>query len=904
MDEAATAKGHLLLVDGSGFTFRAFHSLPELTRSDGTPVNALLGFVNMLMKLLDDTDADHIAVVFDVARRTFRNDIYTDYKAQRPPPPDDLVPQFALIREAVAALNVAQLGVTGYEADDLIATYARLAHEAGMATTIVSSDKDLMQLIRPGIGMYDPMKEVHIGPEEVYKKFGASPEKVVEIQALAGDSTDNVPGVPGIGVKTASALIAEYGDLDTLLARAGEIKQPKRRANLLEYADLARVSRELVRLRDDAPTPLPLSDLAREEPDPEQLLTFLREQEFKSVVTRLQSKLGVEETALQGDEPVLTSECNVITSVDVLKEWVEEAIRAGAVAIHTQTSSERYLNVELVGVALCVDPSRVGYVSLQGSNGAVALAALAPLLSNTAVLKIGYDVKATVVALARYGLEVQPVDDVLLISFVLEGVTQSGSLEDVAARKLGRALTPYKGVVGAGKSAIAFGEVPVDTAAKYMGERVECIMRLHKLLKPELALQGVTTVYETVERPLIAVLGSMEMKGMKVDGDRLRQVGEELTVDMAGYERECYILAGHKFKLGSPQQVGTVLFEEMGAKGGRKGKSGAYSTDAAMLEKLSANGYEIASHLLSWRQLSKLKSTYTDVLPKQIHPDTGRVHSTFAIAAASTGRLASLDPNLMNIPIRSEAGQKIREAFVPEPGSQLVSLDYSQIELRILSHIADIKTLRQAFAEGQDIHALTAAETFGVGVDEVTIDQRRSAKAINFGIIYGLGAFGLAQQLGIPRREAAAFIRDYFERYPGIQDYMEAAKEECREHGAVRTLFGRRCLIPGIGDKNPGHRAFAERAAINAPIQGTAADLLKRAIARVPVALQKHGLEKRAYFLLTVHDELLFEVEDECVDDLISVIKPLMETVNMPAVPFSVPLVVECGVGRTWAEAH
>jgi len=785
MDEAATTNGHLLLVDGSGFTFRAFHSLPELTRSDGTPVNALLGFVNMLMKLLDDTDADHIAVVFDVARRTFRNDIYTAYKAQRPPPPDDLIPQFALIREAVAAFNVAQLGVTGYEADDLIATYARLAHEAGMAATIVSSDKDLMQLIRPGIGMYDPMKEVQIGPKEVYKKFGASPEKVVEIQALAGDSTDNVPGVPGIGIKTAAALIDEYGDLDTLLARAREIKQPKRRANLLEYADLARVSRELVRLRDDAPTPLPLSDLARKEPDPEQLLTFLREQEFKSVVTRLQSKLGIEDTVLPSDEPVLTSECEVITSVDVLKDWVEEAILAGAVAIHTQTGSERYLNAELVGVALCVDPSRVGYVSLQGLNGAATLATLAPLLSNAAVLKIGYDVKATVVAFARYGLEVQPVDDVLLISFVLQGVTQSGSLEDVAARKLGQTLTPYKGVVGSGKSVIAFGEVPVDTAAKYMGDRVVCIMRLHKLLKPELALQGVTTVYETVERPLIAVLGAMEMKGVKVDGDRLRQVSEELTADMAGYEQECYT---------SPQQVGTVLFEEMGAKGGRKGKSGAYSTDAAMLEKLSADGFEIASHLLSWRQLSKLKSTYTDVLPKQIHPDTGRVHSTFSIAAASTGRLASLDPNLMNIPIRSEAGQKIRGAFVPEPGSQLVSLDYSQIELRILSHIADIKTLRQAFAEGRDIHALTAAETFGVGVDEVTADQRRSAKAINFGIIYGLGAFGLAQQLGIPRREAAAFIKGYFERYPGIRDYMEAAKEECREHGAVRTLFGRRCL--------------------------------------------------------------------------------------------------------------
>ncbi len=926
---------HLCLVDGSGFLFRAFHALPIMTRADGTPVNAVLGFTNMLLKLLDDLQATHVAVLFDSARESFRNEIFPDYKANRPDPPDELIPQFPLVRDATRAFNVECIERPGFEADDLIATYARHAVADGLDVMIVSSDKDLMQLVSDRVSMFDALKNRRIGPAEVEDKFGVGPERVVDVQALAGDSTDNVPGVPGIGVKTAAQLIQAYGDLDSLLARASEIKQPKRRQSLIEFAEQARLSRELVRLRDDVPTDVPVSELRRQDPDPSELLTFLNEQGFRSVIAKVQSRLAASgEAVLKTEEAQpAAARYELVQSVEVLQDWVTRARYAGAVAIDTETTSLDESRAALVGISLCVQPGHACYVPLahrlpepaadadvlqfSGEQPAssqreplnqipldAALDLLRPLFADPSVLKIGQNLKYDMVVLRRYDVVVSPLDDTMLMSYILDGGSHGHGMDELAALHLDHRTISFKDVTGTGKSQVTFDLVPLDRALAYAAEDADVTLRLHRFLKLRLPAERMVTPYETLERPLVPVLACMEAEGIHVDRAILEQLSREFAERQAALEQDIYRLAGHEFNVGSPKQLGEVLFDEMHLEGGHKGKSGAYATGADVLESLAAEGHELPATVLEWRQLDKLKSTYTDALVEQINPRTGRVHTSFAMAAASTGRLSSTNPNLQNIPIRTEDGRKIRHAFVAESGRVLLSLDYSQIELRLLAHIAGIDTLKQAFHEGRDIHALTAAQIFGVDAGKVDPAMRRQAKAINFGIIYGISAFGLSRQLGISNEEAAAYMKAYFERYPGIQDYMTRTKQFCREHGYVETLFARRCHIPGIHDKNAARRNFAERAAINAPIQGSAADMLKRAMIRVPPALARHDLDTRARMLLTVHDELLFEVDEAIADQTAEVVKSVMESACLPALQLAVPLTVDVGQGRSWGEAH
>lgn len=935
-----STRQHLCLVDGSGFIFRAFHALPVLTRPDRTPVNAVLGFSNMLLKLLDDLQATHLAVIFDSARESFRNELAPDYKANRPDPPDELIPQFPLVREATRAFNVECLEKPGFEADDLIATYARQAEAAGMDVSIVSSDKDLMQLVSDRISMFDAIKNRKISRTEVKEKFGVGPEKVVDVQALAGDSTDNVPGVPGIGVKTAALLIQEYGDLDALLSRAGEIKQPKRRQSLIDFADQARLSRKLVRLRDDVPTDLTVDRLRRRVPDPQRLLTFLNAQGFKSLMAKIQSR-----TAASGEDgpqiegaPTSTPDGQTATHYElvqshaVLQDWITQARYGGMVAIKTETTLTDDNRAELVGLSLCVRPGRACYVpfahrlpapasELDDSDTAEtehaaqpraplvqipleeALDLLRPLFADPSVLKIGHHLKDDVVVLRRYGVTLSPVDDTMLMSYVLDGGSHGHGLDELAERHFGHATTTFKDVTGTGKAQRTFDLVPPEQALAYAAEAADVIVWLHQFLKPRLPAERMVTTYETLERPLISVLADVEAAGIHVDREKLEWLSREFAARQAALEKDVYDLAGHAFNLGSPKQLGKVLFDEMRLEGGQKGKSGAYSTGADVLETL-AEGHELPAKVLDWRQLDKLKRTYADALVEQINARTGRVHTSFAMAATSTGRLSSIDPNLQNIPIRTEDGRKIRHAFVAKPGRLLLSLDYSQIELRLLAHVADVGALKQAFHEGQDVHALTAGQLFGVAPDEVDPTMRRKAKAINFGIIYGISAFGLGRQLGITNEEAAAYMKAYFERYPGIQEYMDRTKRFCRERGYVETLFGRRCHVPGIHDKNAVHRNFSERAAINAPIQGTAADVLKRAMIRVPPTLARHRLDAKAAMLLTVHDELVFEADADAADQMAEVVKRVMESATLPALQLSVPLTVDVRRGHSWGEAH
>ena len=925
-----TAPKHVYLVDGSGFIFRAFHAVRPLTRSDGTPVNAVYGFTQMLMRILEDTDADCLAVIFDAARKTFRNDIYPDYKANRPPPPEELVPQFDLVKRAVEAFNVPAVEMSGFEADDIIATYARQAAEQGAEVTIVSSDKDLMQLVNDKVTMFDAMKNQPIGFDEVVAKFGLGPDKVVEVQALAGDSTDNVPGVPGIGVKTAAQLLEEYGDLETLLDRAEEIKQPKRRQNLIENADLARISRELVQLRDDVPVEQTLDAFERREPDPDALLAFLKEQDFKSIVSRVETSMGLESSEEAESVPDEV-DYELVQDEKALGEWIAAAERAGYIAVDTETTSLDATRADLVGISLSLTPARACYIpvghrsgngqgaldldaddkkSKKGGNGAAvkqirlkkALDLLRPLLEDPSVLKIGQNIKYDSVVFARYGVDVTPVDDTMLLSFVLDGGMGQHGMDALAERHLGLATTKYKDVVGTGKAQVTFDLVPLDKARDYAAEDADVTFRLHQILKPRLVGEHMVTVYETIERPLIAVLAALERKGVLVDPEALRGLSRDFAQRMGAMEDEIRTLAGEDFNIGSPKQLGEILFDKLSMPGGKKTKTGAYKTDQDVLEGLAAAGHELPALVLDWRQLAKLKSTYTDTLVEEINPDTGRIHTSYAMAGAQTGRLASTDPNLQNIPVRTEEGRKIRQAFIARDGCKLVSLDYSQIELRILAHMAGIEALIDAFHDGADIHALTASQVFDVPIEGMDPLVRRQAKAINFGIIYGISAFGLARQLGIAQKEAKAYIETYFERYPGIKDYMERVRAECRRTGRVETLYGRRIHLPGINDKNHMRRGYAERQAINAPIQGSAADIIKRAMIRVPAALQKHKLA--ADMLLQVHDELLFEVPEKQLDDTIEAVGAVMEGAAGPAVTLDVPLVVEAGIGDNWDEAH
>ena len=928
---------HVFLIDGSGFIFRAYYGIKaDMNRPDGIRVNAVYGFTRMLMKMVEDTDADHIAVIFDHARKTFRNDIYPDYKANRDAPPEDLIPQFELVREATRALNVACVDMDGFEADDLIATYARQAIEAGADVTIVSSDKDLMQLVRPGVIMFDAMKEKRIGPDEVVEKFGVGPEKVIEVQALAGDSSDNVPGVSGIGVKTAAQLIIEYGDLETLLERAGEIKQPKRRENLINEAELARVSRQLVTLRDDVPVTEDLSTFAVKEPEGDTLLAFLKEQGFKSLLASAQARFGGEiegeDTPEAKEKPAQEekeSGYELVQTEKALKAWIEEATRAGVVAVDTETTSLDAMRAELVGVSLSVEPGRACYIPLghkqpaaqgaldldgdgsggeggSGGGGDVpdqipvkkAIKLLKPLLEEASVLKIGQNIKYDMKVLARHDIEISPVDDTMLLSYVLDGGLHGHGMDELAKTFLDHETIKYSDVTGTGKAQVTFDLVPLDKALDYAAEDADVTGRLYRVLKPRLVEESMVTVYETLERPLVPILQDMERLGIRVDGKELKRLSDDFGKRLGDLEEEIHRLAGHEFNIGSPKQLGEVLFDELGLPGGKKGKTGAYGTGADVLEALIDHGHDLPARVLDWRQLAKLKSTYSDALMEQINPDTGRVHTSYSQAGVSTGRLASRDPNLQNIPVRTEEGRKIRRAFVADKGMVLLSADYSQIELRLLAHVAGIDALKEAFHDGQDIHAMTAAQVFGVPMDAMDPMVRRKAKAINFGIIYGISAFGLARQLGIGNSEAGEYIDAYFEKYPGIRDYMDRTKEQARKKGFVETLFGRKCHIRSINEKNPNVRGLAERAAINAPIQGGAADIIKRAMIRLPDALGDAKLKAR--MLLQVHDELIFEVPKKELDATAELVSGVMSE----AAQLDVPLVVDTGFGDNWDEAH
>jgi DNA polymerase I len=904
------ARPRLVLIDGSGYIFRAFFALPPLTNPNGVPVGAVFGFCNMLFRLVQDMPGEQMLVVFDKGKASFRDAIYADYKANRQEPPDDLMPQFPLVREAALAVGLPVIELDGYEADDIIATYAREARAAGREVIIVSSDKDLMQLIRQGVQMYDPMKQKPIDREQVIERFGVGPELVRDVLALAGDTSDNVPGVPGIGVKTAAQLLQEFGDLEGLLAQAATIKQPKRRENLLEHAEQARVSQRLVTLCDTVPSLAPLEEIHARALDYAGLLEFARRHGFRSLAQRVEplAERYAKAPAPERDAAAPAAEYATVRDFAVLDAWLDRAIARGILTLDCTTTSANLARAELVGLSLAVGEGEACYVPLAHRDDFGTLAAgqlprgevlerLRPVLEDPAVLKVGHSLKYDLSVLARYGLEVRPYDDVMLLSYVLDGAGHAHGLEELAELHLDHAMMAYESVCGSGRKQIPFEKVPVEQAAAYAAGCADAALRLHGVLRLALARERRTRVYETIERPLVAVLAAMERRGIKVDPAMLRQLSADFGARMAELEAKAQRLAGRTFNLGSPKQLGEILFDEQGLESGRKTRTGSHGTAAGILEGLAAQGHELPKTVLDWRQLQKLTGTYTDALIQEIGPD-GRVHTSYAMAATSTGRLSSNDPNLQNIPIRSEEGRKIRRAFVAEAGHLLLSADYSQIELRVLAHMAGIAALKEAFARDVDVHAVTAAQMFNVPIEGMDPLLRRNAKMINYGIIYGIGAFGLAQRLGIEFDVAKRYIEAYFEQYPGIRDYMERAKDEARTHGYVTTLFGRICATPEIRSGNPSRRGYAERAAINAPIQGTAADIMKRAMIRAHRALSLSNLGAR--MLLQVHDELVFEVPEDEVEPTVDLIRDVM----MRAAHLDVPLVVEIGWGQNWDAAH
>jgi len=922
-------KSHLYLIDASAYIFRAFHALPPLSRaSDGLPVGAVSGFCNMIWKLLEDLRGPdrptHFACIFDHSSYSFRNDLYADYKANRPPPPEDLRPQFPLVRQAAIAFATHALEQEGYEADDLIATYTRRAEQLGARVTIVSSDKDLMQLVSDRVQMLDTMKNKVMGLDAVAEKFGVTPDKVIDVQALAGDSVDNVPGAPGIGVKTAAQLIAEFGTVETLLDRAEEIKQPKRRQTLIDHADDIRISKTLVTLKDDVPLDRALEDLAVADPDPETLLAFLEEMEFRTITRRIREHFAGEGIAVEtigetSDQPAVDhSAYETVTDVDRLKEWVARAERQGHVCIDTETDSLDAVSARLVGISMALGPNAACYIPLrhvdpEGDDllgGAapkqidfdIAIGVVKPLLEDRCVLKIGQNIKYDVAVLQSVGIALAPVDDTMLLSFALHAGQHGHGMDELSERFLSHSPIPFKQVAGTGKSQVTFDRVPLEKATPYAAEDADVTVRLWGLLRPRLPREAVSAVYERLDRPLIPVVADMERAGIKVDRDKLSRLSSDFAQRMAAYEAEAYELAGREFNIGSPKQLGEILFNEMGLPGGKKTKTGAWQTGADVLETLSAEGHALPRAILDWRGLSKLRSTYTEALQQAINPHTGRVHTTFSMAGAQTGRLSSNDPNLQNIPIRTEEGRKIREAFIAEPGHKLISADYSQVELRLLSHLADIDALKAAFQDGLDIHAMTASEMFDTPIEGMDPMIRRRAKAINFGIIYGISAFGLANQLAIPREDASSYIKAYFAKFPGIRTYMDETKALAKAQGYVETAFGRRLHLKDINSKNGPSRAFAERQAVNAPIQGSAADIIKRAMIAMPAALKAAGL--KAKMLLQVHDELIFEAPDDEVGATLDVVSATMRSAPLPALSLSVPLVVDANAAETWAEAH
>ncbi len=970
---------HVYLIDGSGYIFRAYHALPPLTRkSDGLPVGAVQGFCNMLWKLLEETKADkrptHLAVIFDYSSKSFRNDFYADYKAHRPDPPADLRPQFGLIREATKAFNVACVEQENYEADDLIATYTRQASEAGATVVIVTSDKDLMQLVKPGVVLLDTMKDKEISDAEVFEKFGVTPDKVIEVQALAGDSVDNVPGVPGIGIKTGAELINQYGDLETLLARAGEIKQQKRRENLIAYAEQALISKRLVTLDTHVPLTHDIGSFAVDHPRASDLIGFLKAMEFVSFTKKIAGVLQADMGAIEpshvpyrfwppegavvpapqpasaaeadavkpapanaaGDQtlpvrpsdeeaeaalraiPIDHAKYETVTTSERLQEWVARAFAHGYVCVDTESDSLDAMQANLVGVSMALVPGEACYIPFahrgEGdglfSDGVLAgqiakdeaLKILKPLFEAPHVLKIGQNLKYDMLLLGQLGISVAPIDDTMLLSYVIESGDVGHGMDELSDRHLGHKPISFKDVAGSGKSGITFDRVAIDKATAYAAEDADITLRLWLLFKPRLLRMHKVTVYETLERPLVPVLMTMEHEGIEVDRNVLARLSQEFGTKQQAFEAEIHRLAGQPFNIGSPKQLGDILFGKMGLPGGRKTATGAWSTDSDTLDDLAAQGIDLAKRVLDWRQLAKLRSTYTEALPEFINSKTGRVHTSYAMASTSTGRLSSTDPNLQNIPVRTEDGRRIRTAFVAPQGSKLISADYSQIELRVLAHIADIPQLKKAFADGLDIHAMTASEMFNVPIQGMESSVRRRAKAINFGIIYGISAFGLANQLSISREEAGDYIRTYFSSFPGIKDYMEETKKFAREHKYVETIFGRRMHFPRIGSPNPSEKAFLERASINAPIQGSAADIIRRAMIRMMPALNDAGLKAR--MLLQVHDELIFECPDGEVDETCKLVQKIMVEAPEPALKLAVPLQVDARAAQNWDEAH
>ncbi|MFA7277129.1 MAG: DNA polymerase I [Pseudobdellovibrionaceae bacterium] len=922
---------NLILIDGSGFIFRAYHALPPLTRPDGTPVGAVMGFCNMLVKLKADYNGNPIAVIFDAARKNFRNDIYPDYKANRPPTPEDLIPQFPLIREAAQAFGLPTIECEGFEADDLIATYARLASEQGLEVTIVSSDKDLMQLIRTGITMYDPMKAKPVGESEVFEKFGVPPAKVTDVQALCGDSSDHIPGVAGIGVKTAAELITTYGSLENLLAHVDEIKQPKRREALTQQADLARISYKLVTLCDTAPAPLPVGSIAPARPDPEQLAAFLMQQGFKSLAARLHTKLQGHPLPAAKIQPITPTENNpvsvlsttkpekteylLMTDAEKLAQWLKDAHDTGTLAVDTETTGLTPAIADLVGISLATRPGRACYIPVGHSFGTglldnldkaqlvqakigEILPVLQPFFTDPTIAKIGHNIKFDLQMLRKAGFDIDRPEDTMLLSYVLDGTAHGHGLDDLARDFCGHTMISYDSVTGTGKSRISFAQVGLEKAKDYAAEDADLTLQLYHIFKPRLAREKMTHVYEDIERPLVPVIARMEECGVRVSPEVLRRLSQNFAEKIAALEGEIHALAGHPFNIASPKQLGQVLFEELGLQGGSKTKTGDWSTSADILEVLAEQGHAIVEKVLDFRHLSKLRSTYTESLQEEINPRTGRVHTSFAMALTNTGRLSSSDPNLQNIPIRSQEGRMIREAFIAKEGHVLLSADYSQIELRLVAELAGIKALKEAFAHGEDIHARTASEVLGIPLTEVTPDIRRQAKAINFGIIYGISGFGLAKQLGCSVGEASTYIKTYMARFPELGAYMESKRNEARQYGYVKTLAGRKCVIAGIHDKNPSRRNFAERQAINAPLQGTAADIIKIAMIQLDNALRDGMIE--ASLLLQVHDELVFEVPRAKAEGIAQKVKEIMESVS----PLSLPLLVATGWASNWAEAH
>jgi DNA polymerase I len=946
----AAAPRHVFLIDGSGFIFRAYFARardPNAERfqrkSDGMPTEVVMHFSNMLDKHRRETDADRMAVIFDAAGASFRNRIYDQYKANRREMPDDLIPQLEHVRRAADAFDICRIEMEGFEADDLIATYARQAVGAGAKVTILSSDKDLMQLVSDKVTMKDPMTERLIGDAEVREKFGVGPDKVIDVQALCGDSIDNVPGVPGIGVKTAAELINTFGDLETLLARVDEIKQPKRRQALIDNEDKARLSKVLVKLDDDVPVPCPLSALEVKPYNPEKLFPFLDEMELRALKKRIVDRLSTPGSS-PGAAPPASAEHSepaipevppftapksyaLVETLEGLDHWIEAAGEAGIVAIWPEASKPAGVaggRPALAGVALAVAPGLAAYVPLahlasppsrgprtlapgsppdliRGPGVEAAIARLKPLFEDPGVLKICHDAKGAARLLRPYGVALGSCDCTMLMSYVLDGGQFDHAVESLVRRGFAHELTPRKELVGTGKSLVSFAEVPAERARDFAAERADAVLRLHMRLKARLLRDKMTAFYETIERPLVPVVAAMEDAGIKVDRAALAELSRDFAGRIAAIEAAIFRAVGHDFNIGSTKQLGDVLFEKLGLPGGKKGKTGAYGTDASILEELAPLN-EVPRLVLEWRQLTKLKSTYADALAEQIDGETGRVHTSYALAATATGRFSSTEPNLQNIPVRTEEGRRIRRAFVAEPGHLLLSADYSQIELRLAAHVADIPELRQAFRDGLDIHALTASQVFGVPLAAMDPLTRRRAKAINFGIIYGISAFGLGQQIGVPQAEAAEYIRAYFARFPAIRAYMERVKSDCRSAGYVETIFGRKCFILGIRDAHPGHRAAAERQAINAPLQGSAADIIRRAMARIPPALSEAKLAGR--MLLQVHDELLFEVPEAEVDATAALVKTVMEGACAPRLELSVPLVVETGHGKSWDAAH